>query len=101
MGRQRSQALVPVEGAWARGRTLVFQEECFFFQPQLRRRDDLLNHLYRCCVDSRVSALMDEPNARATARLVDKPVLGLIARGASGHPGTAVTEVDTARRGTS
>ncbi|AFE05114.1 hypothetical protein COCOR_03262 [Corallococcus coralloides DSM 2259] len=116
VGKQRFQALVlglegdrvtlsrPVEGAWARGRTLVFQEECFFFQTQLRRRDDLLNHLYRCCVDYRVSALMDEPNARSTARLVEKPVLDLIARGAargaSGHPGTSVTEVETARRGT-
>ncbi|RKG56009.1 hypothetical protein D7X30_26105 [Corallococcus sp. AB011P] len=116
VGKQRFQALVlgldgdtvtlsrPVEGAWARGRTLVFQEECFFFQTQLRRRDDLLNHLYRCCVDYRVSALMDEPNARTTARLVETPQLDLIARGAargaSGHPGTSVTEVDTARRGT-
>ncbi|MBN8471381.1 hypothetical protein JYJ95_33165 [Corallococcus exiguus] len=116
VGKQRFQALVlgldgdrvtlsrPVEGAWARGRTLVFQEECFFFQTQLRRRDDLLNHLYRCCVDYRVSALMDEPNARSTARLVETPRVDLIARGAargaSGHPGTSVTEVDTARRGT-
>ncbi|WP_121771678.1 hypothetical protein [Corallococcus interemptor] len=116
VGKQRFQALVlgvdgdrvtlskPVEGAWPRGRTLVFQEECFFFQTQLRRRDDLLNHLYRCCVDYRVSALMDEPNARTTARLVEKPQVDPVARGASrgasGHPGTSVTEVDTARRGT-
>lgn len=116
VGKERFQALVmgvdgdlvtlskPVEGVWARGRTLVFEEECFFFQTQLRRRDDVLNHLYRCCVDYRVSALMDEPNARTTARLVEKPVLDLVARGASrgasGHPGTSVTEVDTARRGT-
>ncbi|MBN8232852.1 hypothetical protein JYK02_35580 [Corallococcus macrosporus] len=116
VGKRRFQALVlgldgdavtlskPVEGAWARGRTLVFQEECFFFQTQLRRRDDLLNHLYRCSVDYRVSALMDEPNPRTSARLVEKPQVDLIARGASrgasGHPGMTVTEADTARRGT-
>ncbi|RYZ43945.1 MAG: hypothetical protein EOO71_01510 [Myxococcaceae bacterium] len=115
IGKRRFQALAlavdgdevtlsrPVEGAWARGRTLVFQEECFFFQTQLRRKDDLLNHLYRCSVDYRVSALMDEPNARTSARLVEKPQVELLPRGASrasgGHPGTSVTEVDTAKRG--
>lgn len=115
IGKRRFQALAlsvdgdevtlsrPVEGGWSRGRTLVFQDECFFFQTQLRRRDDLLNHLYRCSVDYRVSALLEEPNARASARLVEKPQVELLPRGASraagGHPGTSVTEVDTAKRG--
>ncbi|RKH55913.1 hypothetical protein [Corallococcus llansteffanensis] len=115
IGKRRFQALAlavdgdevtlsrPVEGSWARGRTLVFQEECFFFQTQLRRKDDLLNHLYRCSVDYRVSALMEELNARTGARLVEKPVVDPVPRGASraasGHPGTFVTEVDTAKRG--
>lgn len=115
IGKRRFQALAlavdgdevtlsrPVEGSWVRGRTLVFQEECFFFQTQLRRKDDLLNHLYRCSVDYRVSALMEELNARTGARLVEKPLVDLVARGASraagGHPGTSVHEVDTAKRG--
>lgn len=114
-GKRRFQALAlsvngdevtlsrPVEGSWPRGRTLAFQDECFFFQTQLRRKDDLLNHLYRCSVDYRVSGLLEDPNARPTAPLVEKPVVELVPRGASrvagGHPGTAVVDVDTAKRG--
>jgi hypothetical protein len=48
----------------------VFQDECFFFQTALKRRDDLMNRLYHCAVDYKVSALLEEPTARTSAPLV-------------------------------
>jgi hypothetical protein len=60
----------PISGAFARGNALVFADECFFFQTALRRRDDLMNRLYHCSVDYKVSALLEDPAARTTAALV-------------------------------
>lgn len=55
---------------FARGGTLVFQEQCFYFQTGVKRRDDVLNHLYHTSVDYKVSALLEDPTARSSAHLV-------------------------------
>jgi hypothetical protein len=60
----------PLPVKFARGGTLVFQEQCFYFQTGVKRRDDLLNHLYHTSVDYKVSALLEDPNARTSAHLV-------------------------------
>lgn len=60
----------PLPVAFARGATLVFQEQCFYFQTGVKRRDDLLNHLYHTSVDYKVSALLEDPSARTSAHLV-------------------------------
>jgi hypothetical protein len=85
-----------VVGSWNRNTTLVYQQEYFFFQRQLRRKDDLMNHLFRCSIDYRVSGMLDEPNAMDTAPLVVQPVVDLTALGATRvpgfHPGSRATE---------
>jgi hypothetical protein len=91
----------PVSGRFARGGSLVFQDECFFFQTAVKRRDDLMNQLYHCSVDYKVSALLEDPAARATAILVHETHEELTARGASrapgGHPGVSVVDAGPAR----
>ena len=81
-----------------RKRRLCFS--CFFFQTAVKRRDDLMNRLYHCSVDYKVSALLEDPITRTTAVLVRDAVTELSARGASraagGHPGTAVVDADSA-----
>lgn len=112
-GDSRSQMLVddvrgdrvlltrPVSGAFARGRTLVYQDECFFFQTAVKRRDDLMNQLYHCSVDYKVSALLEDPTAHPSAILVQEAHEEITARGASrapgGHPGVVVVDADSAR----
>lgn len=60
----------PIAGGFARGGALVFADECFFYQTALKRRDDLMNRLYHCSVDYKVSAELEDPAARMTAPLV-------------------------------
>lgn len=60
----------PLADPLRRGQAIAFQEDCFFFQTALKRRDDLMNRLYHCSIDYRVSALLEDPQARATAALV-------------------------------
>ncbi|HZH03940.1 MAG TPA: hypothetical protein VEY30_09160, partial [Myxococcaceae bacterium] len=92
----------PVVGTWTRGRTIVFQEESFLFQTRLLRKDDLLNHLYRCSVDYRASALLDDAIPQLGAPLVERPEVKFLPLGASrssaGHPGVTVTDVDSTQR---
>jgi hypothetical protein len=77
----------PLPSAWPRGQTLAFRDECFYFQTSIKRRDDLLNHLYRACVDYRVSALLEDPRAIASAVLTENASVDLIALGGSRAPG--------------
>jgi hypothetical protein len=60
----------PLPVKFSRGGTLVFQEQCFYFQTGVKRRDDLLNHLYHTSIDYKVSALLEDPTARTSAHLV-------------------------------
>jgi hypothetical protein len=91
----------PVSGTFRRGATLVYQDECFYFQTAVKRRDDLMNRLYHCSLDYKVSALLEDPAARNTAVLVREAVTELTARGASraagGHPGVTVVDADSPR----
>jgi hypothetical protein len=90
----------PVSAA-ARGRALVYQDECFFYQTSVKRRDDLMNQLYHCSVDYKVSALLEDPAARTTAVLVQEIHQELTTRGTSrapgGHPGVSVDDADPVR----
>lgn len=87
-------------GGFRRGAALVYQDEAFFHQIAVKRRDDLMNRLYHCSVDYKVSALLEDPTTRTTAVLVREAVTDLTALGASrapgGHPGTTVVEADSA-----
>jgi hypothetical protein len=87
-------------GGFRRGAALVYQDEAFFHQVAVKRRDDLMNRLYHCSVDYKVSALLEDPTTRTTAVLVREAVTDLTALGASrapgGHPGTTVVEADSA-----
>ncbi len=112
LGDRRSAALVaavqgdkvtltrPLSGSFGRGRALVYQDECFFFQTAVKRRDDLMNQLYHCSVDYKVSALLEDPVALSTSVLVRETHEELSARGASrahgAAPGTYVVDADPA-----
>ncbi len=61
----------PVEGDWLRATTLASKRGLFFFQRQLRRRDDLMNGLFRICLEYRVSAMLHDKFASKTAPLVE------------------------------
>jgi hypothetical protein len=61
----------PVPLDWSARRTLVCQRRLFLYQMQLRRRDDLMNHLFRLSVELRVSALLDEEIGEITAPAVE------------------------------
>lgn len=91
----------PIEGTYPRGRAIVFQDECFFFQTAVKRRDDLMNRLYHCSIDYRVSALLEDPIARSSSVLVREHQEEIVARGASrapgAHPGVTAVEADTTR----
>jgi hypothetical protein len=64
----------PLGGAWDRGHTIVFAEEYFLQQAQIRRKDDLVNHLYRAAGEYRVSALLDDGIVEAAVPLVESVV---------------------------
>lgn len=113
LGEQKSVAMVhsvvggvvqltkPIAGAFPRGRAIVYQDECFFFQTAVKRRDDLMNRLYHTSVDYRVSALLEDPIARSSAMLVLETQENVTPRGAprasGGHPGVTVGDVDPVR----
>lgn len=61
----------PVEGDWPASTTLAYQRGLFFFQKQLRRRDDLMNGLYRVALEYRVSAFLEDELSGRTAPLVE------------------------------
>ncbi|HTV25902.1 MAG TPA: hypothetical protein VMG12_44700 [Polyangiaceae bacterium] len=83
-----------VEDTWPRGRTLLFADELFLQQIELRRRDDLLNQLYRLSVDYRIAALLESDFPEASAPLVELPVVDVrtlsAARAAQGVPSVKV-----------
>ncbi len=91
----------PIAGAFSRGRAIAFQDECFFFQTAVKRRDDLMNRLYHTSVDYRVSALLEDPTARSSATLVLETQESVLPRGAprasGGHPGVTVGDADPVR----
>jgi hypothetical protein len=91
----------PIAGAFGRGRALVYQDECFFFQTAVKRRDDLMNRLYHTSVDYRVSALLEDPVARTSTTLVLETQENVNPRGASrssgGHPGVTAVDADQVR----
>jgi hypothetical protein len=64
----------PLTGTWDRGHTIVFADEYFLQQAQLRRKDDLVNHLYRASGEYRVSALLDDDALTAAVPLVETVV---------------------------
>jgi hypothetical protein len=91
----------PIAGAFPRGRALVYQDECFFFQTAVKRRDDLMNRLYHTSVDYRVSALLEDPVAHTSTTLVLETQELVTPRGAqrgsSGHPGVTAVDADQVR----
>jgi hypothetical protein len=60
-----------IVGNWSRAGTLLFGEEYFVQQASARRRDDLVNNLYRFTVDYRVSALLEDPTVLAPQPAVE------------------------------
>lgn len=61
----------PIVGTWPRGATLVQQRSLFMYQKQLRRRDDLINALYRITLEYRVSTYLDDRVPGVTAPLAE------------------------------
>lgn len=67
----------PIDRAWGRGSTLVFSRAHFLHQRQMKRRDDLMNRLYRYSVGYRVSALLEQRETPISGTLVATPVVEL------------------------
>jgi hypothetical protein len=92
------QLIRPVSGSFRCGQTLAFRDESFFFQTSIKRRDDLLNHLYRASIDYRVSALIEDERALPSAPLVESSMVDVNPQGAvagrNGTPGVAVVITD-------
>jgi len=63
----------PVPRAYDRARTVVFKRALFFSQRQWRRRDDLMNRLYRLSAEYRISAFLDDRLPSNTAPIVEFP----------------------------
>lgn len=61
----------PLQGDWPRGRTIVFAEEHFLQQQHIRRKDDLLNHIYRATGEYRVSALLEDDVVESAVPVVE------------------------------
>lgn len=61
----------PVGASFPRASSIAFRRSEFFSQRTLRRSDDLMNQLYRISAEYRVSTLLDEPDARVSAPLVE------------------------------
>lgn len=72
-----------IAGGWSRARTLLFGEEYFVQQASARRRDDLVNNLYRFTVDYRVSALLEDQTVLAPQPAVETTEVGVSAAGTS------------------
>lgn len=72
-----------IVGGWPRGRTLLYGEEYFVQQASARRRDDLLNNLYRFTVDYRVSALLEDQTVLAPQPAVETAEIVVDATGTS------------------
>jgi len=61
----------PVPRAFGRARSIVYKRSLFFAQRQWRRRDDLMNKLYRLSAEYRVSAFLDDRLPATTAPIVE------------------------------
>lgn len=83
----------PVSRHWRRGHTIVHSREFFVQQSDVKRRDDLMNRLYRYCVGYRVSALLEQTDTAIVGSLVIRPVVDVVpktsARPANGAPGVS------------
>lgn len=80
----------PIAQRWRR-RTLVHGRDCFVQQLEVKRRDDLMNRLYRYSVGYRVSAFLEQPDTAIRGGLVVQPVVEVQPRRglrlAAGAPG--------------
>ncbi|MEM0947943.1 MAG: hypothetical protein AAGK37_11085 [Pseudomonadota bacterium] len=63
----------PLPRSYDAARTVVFKRALFFSQRQWRRRDDLMNRLYRLSAEYRVSAFLEERIPATTAPIVETP----------------------------
>jgi hypothetical protein len=86
----------PVSRRWRRGATLVHSRCCFLHQRSVKRRDDLMNRLYRYCVSYRVSALLEDPVAAGVGGLVLEPMVEVEARNAPRPPAHSAPGVRSA-----
>ena len=86
----------PVSRRWRRGATLVHSRCCFLHQRSVKRRDDLMNRLYRYCVGYRVSALLEDPVSAIVGGLVLEPVVEVEVRNAPRRPAFFAPGVHTA-----
>lgn len=88
----------PVARRWRRGRTLVHARDCFIKQREIKRRDDLMNRLYRYCISYRVSALLEQPDTPIIGGLVIEPVVEVLpsssSMSAAGAPGVRARVLD-------
>jgi hypothetical protein len=73
----------PITGAWSRGKTIVYSDEYFLQQAQFRRKDDLVNHLYRATTEYRVSARLDDDHVERAAQIVEGVTMTLDVGGAA------------------
>jgi hypothetical protein len=90
----------PVDAPYPRGRSVAFGRGLFFSQRQLRRHDDLMNQLYRLCIEYRVSTYLDERVPSVSAPLVETTDIEVrddrrtSSRTGSGAPGTRPVVTD-------
>jgi hypothetical protein len=68
----------PLEQAYARGTGFAFTRTAFIQQRQLKRRDDLMNRLYRLSATYRVSTLLEDTSTSVAGSLVLDPQVELI-----------------------
>lgn len=80
----------PIRKHWTR-RTLVHARDCFVQQREVKRRDDLMNRLYRYSVGYRVSTFLEQADTAITGGLVIMPMVDVepmsSSKVAAGAPG--------------
>lgn len=76
----------PVSRHWRRREAIVHSREFFVQQSDVKRRDDLMNRLYRYCVGYRVSALLEQTDTPIVGNLVIQPVVDVVPK-TSAKPG--------------
>lgn len=67
----------PLPRSYARATTVVCKRVLFFAQRQWRRRDDLINRMYRLSAEYRVSAFLEDQLPATTAPIVERPEVDL------------------------
>lgn len=65
----------PVPRDYGRARSVVFKRALFFAQRQWRRRDDLMNRMFRLSAEYRISAFLEDRLPSNTAPIVERPVV--------------------------